>query len=674
MTATRATERPRYPYCGRGADTQNTVGCRGRLVQRLPANDAPEPEPFNACLAHLSDSDRNAYFASLRPGADLDHRGTTIDAPLLASLLWALRTGNRSPSIGAARFSYATFVGVADFSLAQFTGKASFIQAEFEDRAKFGRTQFKGRADFNKAHFKGRADFEGVTFEGEARFGQAHFMGVARFDAAQFATSAEFDSAQFHASADFNEAHLQGHAHFRAVQFNSSANFPLAEFRAGAEFSRAQFKQSAHFFGVHFKNGANFKWVQFKARADFHEASFKDFASFREAQFEGDAAFKGTLEESVDFHRAKFSSASQIGPLVCLGTVDLSAAVFSSAVTIEIAAKQIDCRRTRWASTAVLRLRRAAVDLSDAVLEYPVSVATDTAPASWTDIDVHMYRPPSAEEPRVRVMSLRGVDASHLVLAEVDLSQCHFAGTIRLDQLRLHGRCELATTPQWWYRRGLLPMRWTSRQTLAEEQHWRAAQRRGRTGWRTGPSEGALLEPAAIAPVYRELRKSFEDAKNEPGAADFYYGECEMRRHDRHSTAAERMLLWLYWALSGYGLRASRALGWLLGAMTVTVLLMMLWGLPQHSPQQKSTGTIDGSRITMTTDTPNPANPEGPLLERLTGDRLEPAVRVVINSAVFRSSGKELTTFGTYTEMVSRFTEPVLLGLAVLAIRNRVKR
>jgi len=32
-----------------------------------------------------------------------------------------------------------------------------------------------------------------------------------------------------------------------------------------------------------------------------------------------------------------------------------------------------------------------------------------------------------------------------------------------------------------------------------------------------------------------ELRKGLEDAKNEPGAADFYYGEMEMRRREYES-------------------------------------------------------------------------------------------------------------------------------------------
>jgi Luciferase-like monooxygenase len=38
--------------------------------------------------------------------------------------------------------------------------------------------------------------------------------------------------------------------------------------------------------------------------------------------------------------------------------------------------------------------------------------------------------------------------------------------------------------------------------------------------------------PREIATIYRALRKGREDNKDEPGAADFYYGEMEMRRHD----------------------------------------------------------------------------------------------------------------------------------------------
>jgi hypothetical protein len=145
----------------------------------------------------------------------------------------------------------------------------------------------------------------------------------------------------------------------------------------------------------------------------------------------------------------------------------------------------------------------------------------------------------------------------------------------------------------------------------------------------------------------------------------------EMRRADPRTPTAEHGLLTAYWALSGYGLRATRALGWLLLAITATILAMMLWGLPQHDTPQLSTGTLTGDRITLTTDNPDPQNPTGP---RLTGRRFEKSLRVVVNSVIFRSSGQDLTTTGTYTEMASRLTEPVLLGLAVLAVRGRIKR
>ncbi|MFC6064420.1 hypothetical protein [Streptomyces ochraceiscleroticus] len=166
-----------------------------------------------------------------------------------------------------------------------------------------------------------------------------------------------------------------------------------------------------------------------------------------------------------------------------------------------------------------------------------------------------------------------------------------------------------------------------------------------------------------------------EDGKNEPGAADFYYGECEMRRHDKDGTSlAERALLTAYWALSGYGLRALRALGWLLGALTVTIAALMLWGLPAETPKPQFIGHWAGPDLALVDDAATPVNPSGPWRERLSTERFEKSLRVVINSVVFRSSGQDLTTTGTYIEMASRLTEPVLLGLAVLAVRSRVKR
>lgn len=76
--------------------------------------------------------------------------------------------------------------------------------------------------------------------------------------------------------------------------------------------------------------------------------------------------------------------------------------------------------------------------------------------------------------------------------------------------------------------------------------------------WRDKGDELPL--PRSIGSIYRALRRRPEDSKDEPGAADFYSGGMEMRRAAR----PERIILWLYRLVSGYGLRASRALGALL--------------------------------------------------------------------------------------------------------------
>jgi hypothetical protein len=81
--------------------------------------------------------------------------------------------------------------------------------------------------------------------------------------------------------------------------------------------------------------------------------------------------------------------------------------------------------------------------------------------------------------------------------------------------------------------------------------------------------------------LYRALRKGREDTKDEPGAADFYYGEMEMRRLARRPVnpigagrigaasrgRVERWILTAYWLV--YGLRAWRAVA---GLAVVTAL------------------------------------------------------------------------------------------------------
>ncbi|MDH6604497.1 uncharacterized protein YjbI with pentapeptide repeats [Streptomyces sp. SAI-208] len=563
-----------------------------------------------ACLAHLTGADRNAFLAGLVPGTDIDLRGTAFTEELLSSLLEALR----DPATGQPRF------GAAQFASAAFKGHSSFAQAVFEGDACFDEAVFKEGSFFPATAFKGHSSFARALFEGGAWFDEAVFEGNSCFDKTTFKSGAHFASARFNGIARFNS-------------------------------------------------------VAFEGIAWFNKAVFKADASFRSAVFDGATRFTSTFEGDAQFTSAAFKRAADLGPLVCAGRVRLAGATFGGPVTLMIAALRLECRRTRWSSMTEVRLRYATVDFAQAVFEYPLTIAAEPDPFVLSNgqmVEEQMLA--SAPNAGVRIASLRGVDTAHLVLADIDLSRCLFAGTVHLDQIRLEGTCTFDTVPtDTFWRRGR-PARFTPRRTLAEEHHWRAKQPDAARGWNVAVLGAGRPGPAQVAPVYRALRKAFEDGKNEPGAAEFYYGEMEMRRHDRIGTSrAERGLLHAYWMLSGYGLRALRALGWLAATMLVTLVLLMGFGLPKNTPKQEATATVPpgGGKVTFEIQKGDTQNPTG---NRFTGKRFEKALNVTLNSVVFRSSEQDLTAAGTYIEMTSRLMEPALLALAALAVRGRIKR
>ncbi|KOV78642.1 hypothetical protein ADL01_15025 [Streptomyces sp. NRRL WC-3618] len=580
-------------------------------------------------MTHLTDPERAAYLARLRPGAHVEHDDTVFTAALLQALLQACSVPGDNPRIGAASFRGATFT----------------------DTAKFNNVTFSHMTLFGGATFNGNAEFYGATFVDNAEFRGVIFQRVAGFNGAKFGEDAVFDGAQFSRTATF----------------------------IGSEFTSTP--------------------------------------RFTGATFRGAVSFHGGKTPGIDFNGSKFAT-QRVGPLVSTGAVDFSGAVFEDPVTMEIAAPALKCVRARWESTATLRLRYATVDLSDAVLSSPVAVTAPPTPFTHLPqtrrgaILLNLPRrtqvgesPLGDRDRRVRVTSIRGVDAAHLVLTDIDLTNCRFSGAFHLDQLRIEGNCTFAYSPS--------GLRWTRRRVLAEERYWRVsvndphlAQRLANAenwldihmaitrpdggrhsillpGWQLDPSDLAPYSdrpmspgPDQLASTYRALRKASEDSKNEPDAADFYYGEMEMRRHDPNRPLSERTLLAVYWAVSGYGLRAMRALGWLMFSISLTVMLLVLVGLPSHPPLPRTTGTVTaGQKIDMTTDSPDPGGAApGPMGERLTWRRAEQAVRTAVNSVIFRSAGQDLTVAGTCIEMTSRLLEPVLLALAFLAVRGRVKR
>jgi uncharacterized protein YjbI with pentapeptide repeats len=546
----------------------------------------------------------------------------------------------------SASFRGSTFTENTTFSGATFQGNAWFTKATFQGDALFYDVTFPHEVLFNGATFQGNAFFSGATFRGPAVFYRVNFGGGARFDRAKFIDDAE--SSQVHDntaspiwkdSATFSGASFTGPARFGGASFTRSATFYDVTFRGHSNFDSASFQGDTVFDGATFHGDTGFDQV-----------TFQGDTTFARATFQGDTGFDGaTFMERVGFLDATFERARQLGPMLVRGSLGLDGALFRERIRIEVSSATLFCRQARFLAGVQLRVRWAYVVLDDADLAAPSVISSANAfpgldEGDWPRVPwvVDSYGTP-------RLLSLSGADVAGVTVAGVDLRACRFVGAHHLDQLRAEGSSFAETPPDW---------RWTTRRIIAEEQKWRTWYGPEAPDW----LEAKTLGPAQIAPLYRDLRKGLEDNKDEPGAADFYYGEMEMRRHAKRrqihveqlsaeapnsrfdvSAASEWVILTLYWLVSGYGLRAWRALASLAAVVLIASSIFAFWGFHTTAGWDELPSALLFSTQATT------ALLRGP-------------------------DSRALTTLGEWLHIALRLIGPVLLGLALLSVRGRVKR
>lgn len=454
-----------------------------------------------------------------------------------------------------------------------------------------------------------------------------------------------------------------GDVKFTNAAFSGSSWFGGATFEGEARFQNAVFEDDASFFGTRFAGSAWFVDASFGGNAYFSRASFEDSTVFDAATFTDTAAFEA----------ARFAEARFLGPFIGLSEVLLWDAVFSEAVEIAVAAPVVDANGLQLKKGGTLRVRWAAVDIANASFAEPTLLTgAEALPhARWRgglleegelrarmDID-------QSTDGRPRLVSLRHANTINLVLGAVDIRRSTFADARNLDQIRMLPAARLAVTPGWrgrWGERRRPAWMLTRRQLIADEYLWRLRGARqecqeqcveilaGSAPERPPTRYSGLeakrherrAEAAEIAGLYRQLRKSREDSKDEPGAGDFYYGECEMRRLAPNTPGGERAVLWLYWLVSGYGLRAWRALTALAITILVFAVLLSSFGFE-----------------------PRPSFVDSLLFSAAS------------TSSLFRvpdTPGAELTNGGEFLQIVLRLLGPLFFGLALLSLRGRAKR
>ena len=578
--------------------------CRGCAQ----SNSAALPrEKRRLCLQHLGDAELETVLAASKDAGYLEARAVAFNRRLLDRVLSAIASAGCED---ARRCS-------ADFSEARFEQFAVFVNTHFGEGTKFHQTDFTAGVSFKNAAFEGPVSFQQARFTGDAEFRLMTVDGDSTFTGATFALPD-------------NPMAFQG----------SGADFSEVQFRGRAEFSHASFEQSARFDGAVFEGHADFSNCT-AAAITFSLARVCDRISFADASIKRvvlDDTFVQSMSLSATFGSlhldGDFATAGRIGEIRG-DLVVVSHATFRTRPRLEVASRRLGVFASEFAVGADLYVRGGDVVMNHAQFNVP-SVLTRG----------NVEHPRTGPSPRL--ISLAQTNATNLSLVDVNLQACHFAGTHNLDQLRIEGTSVFAPGPNGW--------RWTRRQTIAEEHYWRMRHGRGaaRKAWDIEECripqwvldsppmvvKPSPLKPNDVAELYRTLRKALEDRKNEPGAADFYYGEMEMRRLAAPLLTAERLVLTLYWATSGYALRASRALLALAIVIIAAAVLLTAIGFHPHQSFGESVLFSIGTSARIAAGPP--------------ADKLAPAGQVIhVGVGVIG---------------------PALLGLALFSLRGRVKR
>jgi hypothetical protein len=642
-----------------------------------------------SCWAHLSSDELSEALNLLASEPVLDIRGTVVNARLFYQILGALY----DPQSGSAR------IRVMRAQAAEFSEDASFDGVWFEGDAWFECAKFSGETSFTGAEFKRIAHFSRGEFIGETTFAEAIFGGDSYFDLAKFSI------------VDFRDAKFNSSSSFTAMKVRES-QFDRSEFARDASFDRVNFGDSAWFAGAKFNGTANFSYSKFDGVASFQEAKFTETASFNSVRLGGFAFFNDTtFGDAVDFSEMEFSRGVYLKSMSVAKSALFDNAVFEEAamfsdikingsISFADARFRNDLRLARLTAgeDVILDGCRIAADflaeglvvggrlvldrmylagqmrmvtevamvqcsggffggrvswsfwggdlwLTDSAFAGPVTVESSLEPVS----PEARSRPPW-EYPQVVLRSLRGTDAEQLALIDIDLGRCLLLGLRRPELLRFGGRCTFGVMPSGWcWRWRVVPWRWTAREALFEEHVWRSHEEAPARapGWNLADqdesdgSPAAVAGPARLAVLYRQLRLAVENGGNEPGAADLYFGEMEMRRLGAERRG-ERWLLSAYWLVSGYGLRAGRALTVLAVMVLAAAIALQDRGFPGHPS----------------------ALPDYILF----------AAGSVVSLDLQGHLPGVLTDWGEAIRLVVRVAGPVLLGLAALAVRGRVKR
>jgi uncharacterized protein YjbI with pentapeptide repeats len=508
----------------------------------------------------------------------------------------------------------------------------------------------KDKKDFYKALDQTptgpRDDFSGFVFP-ESNYFEGKTLNCPTFARAKFMGRAGFRNAKF-----------IGYSNFQGAEFADTTDFANATFSAAADFEGAGFTNDAWFFKTKFESGVSFKRVAFRGKADFYEAEFgkeddgddgddgitqgsrcsdsasSERANFRDATFEGQASFTGTTFAcKADFPHAKFNersyfsnsqfkkkckeanfwgaqSAQQVNFVEAIfeNGVEFTGATFEKGAYFRgtIFLGRVNFLNVRFLGPTVFAPNTLFLHEKG---EDPIRPFSAAAEVFFIEVTVE---PPDA-----------------VTFKYADLRKCCFQGT-DLRKAEIIGA-------KWPEMDRFLPLS-VKRNGIFDEKLLLQGEK--------------IVSWSGVEQVYRQLKQNFEDRRDYERAGDFHYGEKEMRRKNPETGYGLKLLLYMYWLVSGYGEKALRPLVCAAGLLLICTFAYFTVGVCPKG----------GSQLSWTnwSDWPEAALYSFRVMTLLKPDELGPI-----------SDAKILHTL-IYT--VQSIAGPVLLGLFGLALRQRLKR
>ncbi len=623
------------------------------------------------CVLHAQPEERHQAFRAAHVAGEIRllerlHAGSALLAELISTAPLAadgIRVLRKLSLNGATLSTGAAFAGTRLID-------ASFVRTDFQQGGDFRNAVFEGEANFRQATFPNGVNFGNGTFHGTLNLsGVSAEAGVllrgivaSKLVVSESCiTDLSLDGARVDGPAIFRSAKIRGALSAVSANF-SQVNFNNAELLGGCDLSLAVFKSAAHFERSTHSGELRLSRSRFEGTLNLGHCTFKGPVG----------GANTTCLGRMKCGDAVFESTVSLSNLLVSGTLELNRVGARSKFSLEVDARNVEAVAAQFLGLGSrLIVYRASINLTEASFTGGLQLSAGLTRAGDS-------------RPTPRLTSLRDADVDGLRVTGVNLSECLFVGALGLDALNVQASALFSRAPSRWRR----PCRWLvaltalggrlwhpvwvrrpggrmRRQVISDEWLWRRGRHAYAEWWHSG-TERPGTSAADISLLYRSLRKGREDTKDEPGAADFYYGEMEMRRLASRPISFERLLLASYRLVSGYGVRASRSLAVLLVLIAAGACLL----------------DQEGFRATQATRT---SYAPRPLPACLAGDMAKglqvriPCAESWLASASFAlvlpaKDAQALTNIGDGTRVVLRITGPLLLGLTALALRSRVKR